>query len=311
MKPIGIDTGATYTGVLTDEGEQKFKTPPTKGGYLTLLGKNKKLLEDSLLVDAVAGPISPDGREVKITNQDWGILTTDEIEEASGAGRVVLVNDLKAVGKGVVEVKWKESRRVVSIAGKKLPNVYGVVMAPGTGIGVAKITPEGDVLAGEGGWVLAQATDELEEKAISRMQEELGRYVACEDLAGNPALYKVWYPLLNMVNEDVERARDKPVKISELAKNGDAYCIAVMKRAAKFLGQCAQANMLSPPICDALCLVGHYGDDRYVEGYTEELLKSFYNSRHGERLRKVHIYTVKDADNLGAVGSLAFAKEML
>jgi len=310
MKPVGIDTGGTNIRILTSEcgmKEQKSKTPETKAEYLEILNGYGNLLADSFLVDAVAGPISPNGSQVEITNRDWGVLTTDEIMEASRAGKVILVNDLKAVGRGVAEVRKYEHERIETVSGEKQADVYETVMAPGTGIGVAKLTPDGSVLAGEGGWVLAQPTDEIEQNIIAKLRIKLERDVACEDLAANPALYNIW---CNNPVSELEEASDKPLKISQLANEGNSYCISIMKRAARFLGQCAQANMLSPPICDALCLVGHYGDNRDVDGYTERLLEALYNSRHGERLKNAHVYTIKDADNLGAVGSLAFAKEM-
>lgn len=311
LKPVGIDTGGTWTRIAAGDADEivvRVRTSTTKNEYLDFLAEQSHLLEAAFFVDAVAGPISPDGSSVKITNQEWGILTTDEIRKASGAAKVMLVNDLVGVGAGVVHVEKNQPERIIYISGRSVPMDYRLVVAPGTGIGVARITPDGGVLGGEGGWVLAQPTDEEEGGVIQELQKKLRRNVSCEDLARNPAIYEIWYKsffgdeCLGIKNED------KPADIARLAKQSDANCLFAMRKAAKFLGQCAQANMLSPPMARALCMVGSFEKDMEVNGYVDAFLDSLYHSRHGGLLKEAPVYTVRDSGDLGAMGSLAIAK---
>jgi len=326
MRAVGIDTGGTHTRIFADDMDEPLKlmTPATKAGYLSLLREQRRILEGCYLVDAVAGPPSPDRRSVAITNQGWGELTASEIEESSGAKEASIYNDIEGAGTGVVDVERNEPGRIVYIAGDRIPEAYGFLMIPGTGIGVAKITPEGEVLGGEGGWVLAQPTNPNEEDVFGKLQAQNKRLVACEDVAANPAIYGVWFmerelvfdynpsATCNVKGEEfqaVEGSADKPAEIARLAKGGSKFCGLVMKKAARFLGQCAQANMLSPPLARALCITGSFEHDMEVPGYVDELLRSLYASRHGDMLKGFPVYTIRDPGMLGVKGSLIIARK--
>jgi|GEM_PF-2707814 len=325
MKAVGIDTGGTHIRILAEDMEEPlvFNTPPTKAEYLGMLREHRRVLEGAYLVDAVAGPPSPDRRSVVITNQDWGALTAGEIEEASGAAEASIYNDIEGGGTGVVDVEKKEPERVIYIRGGSIPNAYRFLMIPGTGVGAAKITPDDRVLGGEGGWVLAQPTNPSEEYVFGRLRSQNKRSVSCEDIAANPAIYGVWFmerglafdynpSALCFVSDDefraVGKSADKPAEIARLAKEGSKFCGLVMKKAARFLGQCAQSNMLSPPMCRALCITGSFEDNMKVPGYVDALLNSLYESRHGEMLKEFPVYTIQNSGLLGVKGSLIIAR---
>lgn len=315
MKAVGIDVGGTWIRLFADDMRVPYRTGTTenKDGFIKFLKESNEDTIDSVLVCAVAGLISSDGSEAEITNKNWGVLRADDIKSASGAREVYLVNDLEAVGRGVIDAKRDEPERIVYIAGEMMEDVYEVVIAPGTGIGVAKITPDGKVLAGEGGWMLAQATNEFERKNIEELQKEFKRYVSCEDLAANLSIYR-WFKKIakfpeNEIFRIVEESEDRPAKITEFARQGDEVCLRVMLYVAKFLGQCAQNNVLSPPLSYGLCMVGSFERDMKIEGYMSAFLESFYNSRHRKFLENLYVYTIKESQELGITGALSLARE--
>ena len=164
---------------------------------------------------AVAGPVA--GDRVRITNLGWN-LDAREIERSLGAGRCLLVNDVTAIawalprlGKGDVrELGTDDSEDhaagvgeglgAVGPAGLAAGKVHGAggagtdgraamaVIAPGTGLGVSGLVPDGAggfaAIEGEGGHRTLAAQSPREWAIVNALAERFGHASAERALSG-------------------------------------------------------------------------------------------------------------------------------
>lgn len=143
--------------------------------------------EDDIPVDsaviAAAGPV--EGGRCALTNASW-VLTCEQITQAFHLRSVTLVNDLEALAWAIPHLTAAD---VVGIGGGiELPTAPLVLLAPGTGLGMACFVPGGGgadrVLASEGGHATLAATDAAQAAVIDLLRRRHGHVSAERVLSG-------------------------------------------------------------------------------------------------------------------------------
>jgi len=152
---------------------------------------------------AVAAPV--DGDSVRLTNNGFA-FSTAELQRALGFERLLVVNDVAAVARGVRELRPGQAIALTS-GGLDVTRTVAVV-APGTGLGVAALipTPHGPVvLPGEGGQVPVPITP----RSTRVVQELAGRgYTLCaEDLVSGIGLPRLDAALRRLQGEQEPELR--------------------------------------------------------------------------------------------------------
>lgn len=185
------DIGATWARFAILNGSElgAIEAVPT-GAYASAVDAIRHFLntrkQDGLTlgraVIAAAGPV--EGGRCALTNAAW-VMTCEELTQALHLGSVQLVNDLEALAWGV---PCFGSQDVVGIGGgAELASEPVVVLAPGTGFGMACFSPgrSGNrVLAGEGGHATLAATDAAETAIIDFLRQRHGHVSAERVLSG-------------------------------------------------------------------------------------------------------------------------------
>jgi glucokinase len=137
-------------------------------------------IEGALL--AAAGPV--EGGSCKLTNAAWTVDEGD-IAQAFGLAWTRVVNDLEAVAAGLSDLPESQTRLIGPRGG--LPGAPMVIVAPGTGLGMACLVtgPHGRlVLAGEGGHASLAGFDAEHDKLIAILRREFGHVSAERVLSG-------------------------------------------------------------------------------------------------------------------------------
>ncbi len=137
-----------------------------------------------------AGPLI-DNR-IELTNCAWKIARND-IALATGASRVVLVNDFAAVARAVPDL---DASDLVQLGGgEPIPGDPKVALGPGTGLGVASAVWNGVsnwlVAAGEGGHADLAPTNERELAVFYQLMREYG-HVSVERVLSGPGLESLY-----------------------------------------------------------------------------------------------------------------------
>ena len=181
----GADIGATQARFrVVDAGGDGMARTCATGDYEDAIALVAAGLGDAsvqVLCVAVAGPVT-DGR-ARLTR---GSLEFDQeaIARALGIGRVVLVNDLVALG---TEVPHLGDGSLRVLGGGTLGAGTRAVIAQGTGLGMALVTADGSVLPSEGGHAPFAPADPLEQELLGVLAAQL-RYVSWEDVLSGPGI---------------------------------------------------------------------------------------------------------------------------
>jgi len=137
---------------------------------------------------ALAGPVSPAGRNARLTNRPWEI-DAEELTRTLPLGPVSLLNDFAASAAGVTTLLPEEC--LILQAGEAEPAAPTLVLGPGTGLGVAARLPGpggvGSILASEGGHV-GYAAANLEQQAFLGFLAERHGRVTVERIVSGPGL---------------------------------------------------------------------------------------------------------------------------
>lgn len=199
---------------------------------------------------AVAGPVI--GAKAKITNLPWSI-DARELANSSGIGEVTLVNDLAATAYSIPLLGPEDVLTLA--AGTPDPRGPVAVIAPGTGLGEAFLTWEGDSPRGhpsEGGHSDFAPADELQAGLLAYMRERIG-HVSVEHVCSGIGIPNVYAFLreAGTTPESAEIARqlkavEDPTPIiveSGLHSPHDPLCRATMDMFIAILG--AEAGNLA------------------------------------------------------------------
>lgn len=135
---------------------------------------------------ACAGPV--EGGRCALTNAPW-VLEAEELKRTFRLRTVNIVNDLEALAWAVPDFAPADIRSVGhhnAVAAEPV-----VVIAPGTGLGVACFVPAGEgasVMASEGGHATLAASDEREAVLIETLRRRFGHVSAERVLSGGGLL---------------------------------------------------------------------------------------------------------------------------
>jgi len=200
----------------------------------------------------VAGPVTA-GR-AKLTNLPWRSLEEPALAEALELGRVRLLNDLQAIALGITELFPRDLRTLH----RRKPGAGGAiaVVAPGTGLGEAFLTWEGDRYVphpSEGGHCDFAPGDEREADLLRHLRRRYGHVsweLVCSGL-GIPNVYdfladtgfaRETEPAAGRIAAAPDRTR-AIVEAGMDPGSGSALCAEALRMFAGILG--AQAGNLA------------------------------------------------------------------
>lgn len=184
-----------------------------------------------------AGPLV--GQRIDLTNCAWTI-SHDEIAAATGAQRVVLVNDFAAVAQALPVLGAGD---LVQFGGTEpQPNAPKAAIGPGTGLGIASTVPDGRgkwiALPAEGGHVDLAPTNEREIAVVYQLIREYG-HVSVERVLSGPGLEILYLALAAL---DGKPVKAKPIAY-DIAKaavaKSDELAIEAVKLFTGWLGSVA------------------------------------------------------------------------
>jgi glucokinase len=196
---------------------------------------------------AVAGPVS--GPDVRLTNV--GVrFDSEELCRQLGMRRLLVVNDVAALARSV-EVLPPE--RSIPITGQSLRfDRPIVVVAPGTGLGVAACVPTSQrpvVVGGEGGHIPLPVTALGLEVTRELLAERPS--ISAEDLVSGTGL-----PLLDIVVRRLHGERDPQVRTGpEITASGDERVLSVF---VDLLAAVAQTHALTFAARGGVLLAGGF-----------------------------------------------------
>lgn len=184
-----------------------------------------------------AGPVIAD--VIDLTNCPWKIVRSD-IARATGASRVLLVNDFAAVARALPGLA--ADGLVQTGGGSPLAGAPKIALGPGTGLGIASAIADG-----QGGWVIAPgegghsdlaATSERELAVVYQLMREFG-HVSVERVLSGPGLETLYLAIAAL---DGLTLKAKPIAadIAKAAHGGrDAAAVEAVSLFTGWLGSLA------------------------------------------------------------------------
>ena len=134
---------------------------------------------------AVAGPVTGDA--VALTNHPWR-FSASGLAARFGFAPVCVMNDVAAIARALPELP--DGAFTPLKPGSANPDAARLVIAPGTGLGVAALLPTGNgfaVVSSEGGHVTLAARDATEATLFEKLRPE-GAHLSAEDVLSAPGL---------------------------------------------------------------------------------------------------------------------------
>ena len=181
---------------------------------------------------AIAGPVVSD--QVKMTNCPWTFRRSDLADDL-GMDQVSVLNDFEAIA---CSLPYIESGDLLKIGpGEIQDGGTKIVIGPGTGIGVAAITPVGKgwkVLTSEGGHVGFAPADDLERKILRTVKYKYPR-VSVERVISGQGFSTLHQAMASLRGEEVEILT--PAEITKQAiEDPESHCGQVVNRFCGILG---------------------------------------------------------------------------
>jgi len=137
---------------------------------------------------AVAGPVT--GDVVALTNHPWRISASG-LAARFGFAPVCVMNDVAAIARALPDLPDSAFRPLKP--GTANPEAARLVVAPGTGLGVAALLPARTgfhVASSEGGHVTLAARDAAEAALLERLRED-SAHLSAEDVLAAPGLARL------------------------------------------------------------------------------------------------------------------------
>lgn len=232
------DLGGTHLRLGLFEGDVARRTTVTRWDAVDgLADAVRGFLEDDVVTHgclAVAAPV--DGTSVRLTNADVEFCS-EQLRDELSMQQLLLVNDVAALARSVTALQDDDAAELG--AGPLRRDRPMVVVAPGTGLGVAGLLPTRHgpvVVAGEGGHIPLPATvlGLPVAKALLRVDD----HVSAEDLLCGKGL-----PVLDVVLR-VARGERSPRRrtAAEITGSGDRELLEVF---VDLLAAVAQSHALT------------------------------------------------------------------
>lgn len=224
-----------------------------------VLERGKKYgLQASQACFAGAGPVSPDGKKIKITHLPWSI-EAEKIKKVTGLAEILLINDFDAVAYGIDAVPKKDI--VLIKAGQTIPQAPRAVLGPGTGLGKSIMIYNEEKktylpISSEGGHASAALeTEEEFELARFIQQREKSSIIAWEDLVSGKGIVNIYRFLEQKQGKgkkEISQSNYDPAIIAQY-KDSDPLSQKTFEFFARFTARCAKNLAL-----DALTRGGVY-----------------------------------------------------
>ncbi len=141
---------------------------------------------------AVAGPVSANGEQARVTNLPWS-LDAGEIRQRHGLARVRLINDFQAVGYGVTDLD--ESDLVWLQRGRPQRHGPRLVVGAGTGFGVTQLFWREQAYqpsACEAGHMDFAPANSLQDRLLTFLRQQLSGQISTEALLSGRGLKNIF-----------------------------------------------------------------------------------------------------------------------
>ncbi|MDY6983810.1 MAG: glucokinase [Pseudomonadota bacterium] len=196
---------------------------------------------------AIAGPVEQDA--IRFTNNAWA-FSRSELARALDC-RVITINDFTAQASALDvlrpdELEWLGAARPRGGRAR-------VVMGPGTGLGVAALSPDGAVLPTEGGHIGFAPTNSHELRVLELLWKQFPR-VSIERLLSGPGLRTLHEANMVLAGEPAEALSASD--ITERAHQGDARCAQTVQNFLEILATVAGDYVLALGALDGVYLTG-------------------------------------------------------
>lgn len=205
-----------------------FKSLPTASypGVAAALKAYLETLPAPVAIDramlAAAGPVV--GNRCTLTNSPW-VIDGGLVEQEFGIGRVAVYNDLEAVAWALPELTGEDCVAVGE--GQAAPRAPQLIVAPGTGFGVAAWLGAGQALASEAGHASFAPEDAAEERLLQDLRSRHG-HVSVERLVSGPGLAAIYAALAAQAGQPAERTGAADITARALAGTCPLSHAAVM-----------------------------------------------------------------------------------
>lgn len=225
---------------------------------------------------AVAGPIVED--RVKMTNCCWRFLQSD-LAKVFAMDEVMVLNDFEAIA---CAIPYLDRQNILQVGtGSTDPKGNIVVVGPGTGIGVAALTPVGDgwkILTSEGGHAGFAPASELEQDVLKVVSKDYPR-VSVERLISGKGLAVLYQALGTIKGVSLPPLRSSEITAQAL-KNADEYSVQTLDMFCAILGSFAGDLAVTFKATGGVYLAGGI-----LPRIQEFFLKSRFRQRFGDKGR--------------------------
>lgn len=259
-----------------------------------LAGMERRAID--VLCLAIAGPVEND--LIRLTNNPWS-FSRAALAAALGC-KVHVINDFTAQASALAVLKPAE------LQWWGVPRPHGgrvrVVLGPGTGLGVAGISADGEILPTEGGHIAFAPATRHELQLLELLWEQFER-VSVERLLSGPGLTTLYEANATLAGQHAEASN--PAAITERALNGDALSLQTIRDFLDILANVAGDYALAMGARDGVYLTGG------ILPRMGSLLDRERFRRHFEAKGRMKPYVAKTplalitAENTGLRGCLA------
>lgn len=195
---------------------------------------------------AVAGPVT--GKQIELLNRDWA-FDSDELGHRLGLSDLSVYNDFYAQAVCIPELTTAERLVVGPNRNARNGGPFGVI-GPGTGLGIAGLTPASSglaVISGEGGHATLAACNPAEDEIIARARARFG-HCSAERLVSGTGLVI----LHELMHREIKTAQE----ISESAHADDARALATFDQFFSFLATIASNLALTVGAISGIYIAG-------------------------------------------------------
>jgi glucokinase len=220
------DIGATNTrcALLNDKGQELAAEVFENADFSNLDGLLKIYLDHRRASDrpkraaiCVAAPIL--GDEVQMINIDWRFSQT-ALKDELGLSRLLVCNDFAAIAWGLPQLGPADLRAIGG--GKGATRATLAAIGPGSGLGVAALTPATDgwaVVTGEGGHATMAAFTNEEAEVIALVRKRYDGHCSAEHVLSGQGLVNLYVALGELAGRGHPTVT--PQDVTSLAKQGE------------------------------------------------------------------------------------------
>jgi glucokinase len=196
---------------------------------------------------AIAGPVEQD--LIRVTNNAWS-FSRKELAVALGHD-VITINDFTA------QASCLDVLRPDELQWWGTPRPHGgrvrIVLGPGTGLGVAGISGDGEIMPTEGGHIGFAPCNKHELQLLELLWRQFER-VSVERLLSGPGLSTLHQANATLASQQTEVLH--PADITRRAQQGDTLCVQTVRDFLDILANVAGDYVLGTGALDGVYLTG-------------------------------------------------------